>query len=59
MLMLRTVNIGAPRNAMKVKFHKTYLVTLEPVRRQEAQFAEAEGDEGTMLEHLSLELSSS
>jgi hypothetical protein len=51
--------IGAPRNVTKVKFHKTYPVTLEPVRGQEAHFDVAVGDEEAMLELLSLEPSSS
>jgi hypothetical protein len=50
--------IGAPRNVTKVKFHKTYLVTLESVQGQEARFDVAEEDEETMLERLSLEPSS-
>jgi hypothetical protein len=43
--------IGAPRNVMKVKFHKTYLVESEPVRGQEALSDRTGGDEGTVVEH--------
>jgi hypothetical protein len=43
--------IGALRNVMKVKFHKTYPVELEPVRGQEAQSDGTGGDEGTVVEH--------
>jgi hypothetical protein len=42
--------IGAPRNMMKVKFHKTYLVELEPVRESEVQSDETGGGAGATRE---------
>jgi hypothetical protein len=36
--------IGAPRNVTKVKFHKMYLVELEPVREPEVQSDGTGGD---------------
>jgi hypothetical protein len=42
--------IGAPRNMMKVKFHKTYPVELEPVREPEVQSDETGGDVGIVRE---------
>jgi hypothetical protein len=42
--------IGAPRNVTKVKFHKTYLVKLEPVREPEVQSDGTGGDVGATRE---------
>jgi hypothetical protein len=42
--------IGAPRNVMKVKFHKAYPVELEPVREPEVQSDGTGGDAGAIRE---------
>jgi hypothetical protein len=41
--------IGVPRSVTMVKFHKTYLMELEPVRGQEAQSDGTRGGEGTVV----------
>jgi hypothetical protein len=41
---------GALRNVMKVKFHTTYPVELEPVREPEVQFDGTRGDVGAIRE---------
>jgi hypothetical protein len=42
--------IGVPRNVTWVKFHKAWLVKLEPVREQEVQSEEAGEGEGTLFD---------
>jgi hypothetical protein len=42
--------IGVPRNMMQVKFHKAWLVKLEPVQEQEVQSEGAREGEGTLFD---------